>query len=159
MKTLHTGRTEQPDVYFKIACIPPKATHQGSMMIMKRRDGSSFVGKAQNSKGAAAKRDLMSLMIEHAPKVPLKGPIELQVEWAYPWRKSETKKRMAEGYQYCDTRPDVDNLMKMLGDCMTRLGFYGDDSQIARLHFTKLWADKPGITVWMWELHGKGGWE
>jgi hypothetical protein len=54
---------------------------------------------------------------------------------------------MARGVIPCDTRPDCDNLCKILFDAMTRLGFWGDDSQIADLRFVKCWGDTAGIGV------------
>ena len=141
-------------ISFRIDCIPPKSTHQASLRIMKRRDGSQFVGKMENSKGAQVKRDLISLLAEHRPAEPFAGPVHLDIDWTYPWRKSEPKRNRITGARWCDTRPDCDNLAKMLIDCMTRLGFWGDDSQVARLTFSKWWADRPGIEVRVEELEG-----
>ena len=132
---------------FFIKCNPPKSTAQASMRIMKRKDGSQFVGKFANSKGKRTQDDLMSMLREHVPEKAFDGPVSVRVDWSYPWRKSETKKRRAAGIQPCDTRPDADNLCKLLFDCMTRLGFWRDDSQIYALTFVKVWSDNPGITI------------
>jgi Holliday junction resolvase RusA-like endonuclease len=143
-------------ISFRIDCIPPKSTHQASLRIMKRRDGTQFVGKMESGKGAQVKRDLIALLAEHRPAEPFAGPVELIVYWDYPWRKSEPKRNRALGVKWCDTRPDCDNLAKMLIDCMTRLGFWADDSQVARLSFSKRWANRPGIEVLMSELEEGG---
>ena len=143
-------------VSFRIDCIPPKSTHQASLRIMKRRDGSQFVGKMENSKGAQVKRDIISLLAEHRPAEPFAGPVQLVIGWAYPWRKSEPKRNRITGQRWCDTRPDCDNLAKMVIDCMTRLAFWGDDSQVAWLNFSKWWADRPGIIVGIRELEEGG---
>ena len=139
--------TQQPTTQFFIRCIPPKSTAQGSAMIMRRRDGSQFVGKAADSKGARAKRDLMTLFSMHRPEKAYSGPVSLDVQWVYPWRKSEPKKNRAGGYRYCDKRPDIDNLCKLLLDVMTTLDYWGDDGQVARLSFEKAWGDDPGIFI------------
>ena len=132
---------------FFIKCNPPKSTAQASMRIMKRSDGTQFVGKFANSKGKRTQNDLMSLLREHVPETASDCPVSVCIVWAYPWRKSETKKRKARGWQPCDTRPDCDNLCKLLLDCMTRLGFWNDDSQVYDLHFVKKWCDTPGIGI------------
>lgn len=132
---------------FFVKCNPPKSTAQASLRIMKRRDGTQFVGKFAKSKGKQVQGELMTLLREHVPQTSFDGPIKLAVQWRYPWRKSETRKNKAKGWMYCDTRPDVDNLLKMFQDCLTRLGFWTDDSQVASLAFEKMWSDTPGISV------------
>ena len=134
-----------------LSCIPPKATHQASARILKRRDGTSFVGKMQNSKGKAVQRDLLALLHPHAPAQPFEGPLKVKVAWCYPWRKSEPKKNRLAGSKPCDTRPDVDNLAKMFLDICSRL-FWVDDSQISSLTFSKWWGDHPGIALEILEM-------
>ncbi len=137
---------------FFIPCIPPKSTHQASQRIMKRRDGTQFVGKFASSKGKKVQDELLILLREFAPPAPCSVALRVSVEWTYPWRKSETKKNKALGYLPCTTRPDCDNLFKLLGDCMTRLGYWMDDSLIADLRFRKGWGDKAGIGIKIEEL-------
>ena len=139
-------------IEFKIPCNPPKSTAQASLRIMKRKDGSQFVGKFAKSKGQQTQNQLMSLLNEHRPEKSLTGPLSLSVRWVYPWRKSESKRNMSLGHMPCDKRPDCDNLMKLLGDCMTRIGFWEDDSQIADLRFQKFWGDNPGIEIAIEEI-------
>lgn len=132
---------------FFIPCNPPKSTAQGSSRIMKRKDGTQFVGRFANSKATKAKASLLTLLHPHRPETPLDGPLSLSVVWAYTWRKSEPKKNRVDGFKYCDTRPDIDNLCKMLLDSMTTAGFWNDDSQVASLRFDKMWHDEPGIKI------------
>lgn len=135
------------NIEFKLDCIPPKATAQGSSRIMKRKNGQMFVGKSANSNATKAKRMLMALMTPHVPSKPLDGPLMLEVQWGYPWRKSEPRKNRVRGYKHCDTRPDADNLCKMLMDCLGGSGFFNDDGQIAKLNFSKWWCEHPGIWI------------
>lgn len=132
---------------FFIRCIPPKSTAQASTRILKRKDGSQFVGKFASSKGKRTQDELMILLREYVPDTPYTGAIQVSVSWTYPWRKSETKKNIKKGYMPCTTRPDADNLCKLLFDCMTRLGFWVDDSLIADLRFKKGWGNNNGIGV------------
>ena len=132
---------------FFVECIPPKATAQASSMIMRRQDGTPFIGKAK--RGAKTRDELMVLLMPHRPIAPLEGAIFMEVDWVYPWRKSEPKKNKVDGKLPCFTRPDCDNLCKFFADICERLGFYLDDAQIADLRFRKWWGDCPGIGVKM----------
>jgi Holliday junction resolvase RusA-like endonuclease len=137
---------------FWIDCIPPKSTHQASAIIMRNKaTGKQFVGMSQSSKGKKVQQELMSLFAPHRPEKPYKGPIYLQIKWVYDWRKSETKKTRKLGRLPCDTRPDVDNICKIILDIMTRLAYWHDDSQVAQLHFSKEWGDTPGIGIGIWK--------
>ena len=76
------------------------------------------------------------------PVRPLEGPIELKVIWKFP--KGKTHKHN----EWRATRPDTDNLQKMLKDCMTEVGYWKDDAQVVVEHVEKLWSDEPtGIAI------------
>ena len=62
------------------------------------------------------------------------------VKWCFP------RGRHPDG-AYKTTRPDADNLQKLLKDCMTRLGYWRDDAQVASEIVEKFWAEIPGIYV------------
>lgn len=131
---------------FVIHCIPPKHTAQASNKILKTKDGRMFVGKMSSSKAKQTQNELMWLLTPHRPKTPFSEPVKLYVKWVYPFRKAEPKKNRIEGLP-CDTRPDVDNLLKLLLDIMTRLGFWIDDSLVYDLHFVKCYSDNPRIEI------------
>jgi len=138
-------------ISFKLACVPPKSTHQAGLRIMKKKNGQQFVGKFATSKSKHTQSELTMLIKEFAPPQPLIGPLKLKVRWVYPYRKAEPKKNRDMPI-YCNTRPDCDNLVKGIKDIMTRLGFYLDDGQIAHLDFMKLWSDDYGIFITVEEL-------
>ena len=79
------------------------------------------------------------------PADPTRGGVALVVKWCFP------RGEHADG-EYRITKPDVDNLQKLLMDCMTAEGFWGDDAQVASLVVEKFWAQVPGIYIRMWEL-------
>lgn len=54
--------------------------------------------------------------------------------------------------EYRITKPDTDNLQKLLKDCMTRCGFWKDDAQVASELCEKFWAEIPGIFIHIEEL-------
>ena len=137
---------------FFISCNPPKSTAQASTIIMRRRDGTPFIGKASSSKAKQVQHDLMVLLQRYKPDKAFEGPVSLEVVYTYPWRKSETKKNRAMGWMWMPVRPDLDNLFKLFADTMTRLGYWNDDSQVVSLLLNKRWGDEPGIKVRVTEL-------
>jgi Holliday junction resolvase RusA-like endonuclease len=134
-----------------IECIPPKHTAQASNRILKTKDGKYFVGKKSDSRAKQTQNELFMLLYPHKPEKPLEGALKVKIKWVYPFRKSEPKKNRINEL-WCDTRPDIDNLCKLLFDMMTRIGFWIDDSQIASLEFCKCWSDKPRIELFIKEL-------
>jgi len=137
---------------FFIPCVPPKSTAQAGHIIMRRKDGTPFVGKTSGGASARAQRDLMLLFSEHRPPRALEGPVGMDVVFVWPWRKSEPKKNRLDGWRYNDKRPDVDNIIKTLLDIVTRLGWWSDDGRVASLTIQKKWGDSPGIYVEIWEM-------
>jgi Holliday junction resolvase RusA-like endonuclease len=144
----------RPGVKAWINCIPPKTTGQAAARILKRKDGTMFVGKFASGKGKAAQDDLMSLLMPHRPPQPMQGPVECHIVIRWPWRASEPKRNRGGLPRPCDKRPDVDNLVKMLLDCMTRLAYWTDDGQVARLCISKEWGDGPGLYIEAREMTG-----
>ena len=89
----------------------------------------------------SARNTFEKLLARYRPEAPLEGPVELSVEWRFHTRSHK------EG-EWRVTRPDTDNLQKLLKDCMTRVGFWNDDAQVCREEVTKLWSGrKPGIAI------------
>lgn len=132
---------------FWIECIPPKSTGQAGLRILRRKNGSQFIGKYSTSKSMAAKNCLRSLLEPFKPDTPLDGAVQVSIKYVYPWRKNEPKKNKVNGIKYCTTKPDVDNCCKLLLDQLTQLGYWVDDSLISILHFEKYWGDNPGIEI------------
>ena len=95
----------------------------------------------------AARSGFESLLRQHKPETPLDGPVALTVEWRFATRFHK------EG-AWRVTRPDTDNLQKLLKDCMTRVGFWNDDAQVCREEVTKRWSrQKPGILIRVVMIH------
>lgn len=129
-----------------IPCVPPKATSQqkGACRTSK---GVRFFKKAYV---AAAEQDLLSLVQSEMPaawQTIEAGPVELQVCFVWPWRKSEPIRERINGAKYMDVKPDCSNIIKMLEDCLTRLNVWTDDAQVACLRVAKMWGDDPGISI------------
>lgn len=89
----------------------------------------------------AARSTLMAHVGQFSIGEPLAGPLRLTVKWLFP-----ITGKHHDG-QYKDTKPDTDNLNKLLKDCMTDLGFWKDDAQVASEIIEKFWAEKTGIYI------------
>jgi len=94
-----------------------------------------------------ARSTFENLLRQQRPEAPLEGPVALTVDWHFP-----TKSHKEGTYRV--TRPDTDNLQKLLKDCMTRVGFWNDDAQVCREEVTKRWSrQKPGIHIKVVSIH------
>ncbi len=89
----------------------------------------------------AARQLFRDHLAKHRPDQPLEGPVELSVYWCYP----ATKEHPEASWK--TTKPDTDNLVKMLKDEMTRLGFWKDDAQVCAELLNKLYDRVPGVWI------------
>ena len=122
---------------FTLDINPPTVTAQEHRIRIVR--GRPMFYDTQKLK--AVRSAFESLLCEHRPAAPLQGPVALNVEWRF------ATKTHREG-TYRITRPDTDNLQKLLKDCMTRAGFWKDDAQVCREEVTKRWSrERPGIHI------------
>lgn len=135
-------------ISFRLPIIPPRSTSQGKRMAVINGKPMFFKKKEHQQ----AENDLLTLCAPHAPPFPLMGPVFLQVEFVFPWRKSETVKNMRYPKIWHTTIPDLDNSAKLICDVLTKLQFYRDDGQVADLRLTKYWGATPGITITIGEL-------
>ena len=102
-----------------------------------------------------AKKLLITELTKYKPEQPLQGPIRLSVEWFFPRRKTDK----FTGVKFKDTKPDTDNLQKGLKDCMTKVGFWNDDAQVALECVAKVWTSiEPGIQITIEELEKSRWW-
>ena len=134
---------------FFIAIRPPTATAQEKQVRVVH-------GKPLFYDPAPVKeaKDLLTAHLAgHRPDKPLAGALQLRTLWLFP------KGRSHKNGEWRITKPDTDNLQKLLKDCMTRCGFWKDDAQIVREIVEKRWSDDPtGIYIEIEELevpHGK----
>ena len=117
---------------------PPTVTAQESKVAVVR--GKPVIYKPEKIK--QAKREIIKHLKPFKPNEPLEGPIELRVVWLFPRGKSH--KHM----EWRTTRPDTDNLEKLLKDCMTEVGFWKDDALVVKETVYKVWSEEPtGISI------------
>ena len=123
-------------IEFFMPMIPPTATHQLKQVQVVN-------GKPRFYEPAAVKAARAKLTVHlagHRPQEPMEGPLSLMVKWCFQGNGK------ANG-SWRTSRPDTDNLNKLLKDCMTTLKFWNDDAQVAQEIIEKFWADLPGIYI------------
>jgi Holliday junction resolvase RusA-like endonuclease len=120
----------------------PTTTHQQKKVAVK--NGKPQVYEPERLK--VAREKFLSLLAQHVPPDMYTSAVRLTVKWCFP--------RIKKSYngQYKTTKPDTDNLQKLLKDCMTKLGYWKDDALVASEIVEKFWADTVGIYIRIEEL-------
>lgn len=78
---------------------------------------------------------------------PLDGPIALTVNAIYPWPSSLSRRaREKPGADFKISRPDIDNLAKLVMDALNSVAWC-DDARICVLHLEKYYGDIPCLRV------------
>lgn len=135
------------DIKFFLELNPPTATAQEKKVAMI--GGKPIVYKPPKVK--QAEKELMALLSLHKPKEPLQGAVELYTVWRFP------KGKKHKNGEWRTTKPDTDNLQKLLKDCMTKCRFWNDDAQVCRETVAKIWSDEDmqGIFIEILPLEDK----
>ena len=126
---------------FFMAMDPPTCTHQEKKVAIIK--GKPVFYDPPEVK--AARMKLIDHLAKHKPKRKYKYGVRLVVKWCFP------KGQHTDG-EYRTTKPDTDNLQKLLKDCMTAVGFWEDDALVASEIVEKFWADIPGIYIQISDL-------
>ena len=122
--------------HFFLPMIPPTVTAQEHKITV--RNGKPIFYDPPEVKQAREK--LISHLARFAPEKPFNCGVRLAVKWCFP-------KGSHKDGEYRTTKPDTDNLQKLLKDCMTTCGFWTDDCLVASEICEKFWADIPGIFI------------
>ena len=121
--------------------IPPTVTHQEKQARVV--NGKPQFYEPQELRNARAK--LLVHLARQKPAQPFSGGVRLVTRWCFP------RGSHRDG-EYRITKPDTDNLQKLLKDCMTSAGFWRDDALVASELCEKFWAEMPGIYIRVEEL-------
>lgn len=125
---------------FFLPIIPPTRTHQEKQVNWKTK---TFYEPAELK---AARAKLQAHLAKYVPEQKYTGAVRLIAKWCFPITGNHR-----DG-EYKTTKPDTDNLQKMLKDVMTDLGFWTDDCLVASEIVEKFWAEIPGIYIRIEEL-------
>ena len=134
-------------ISFFLPMKPPTVTHQQKDIAVVK--GKPVVYEPAELKAARSK--LMAHLGQHLPVAPLQGAVRLVTKWCFPLAGNH------EDGEWKATKPDTDNLQKLLKDCMTDLGYWKDDAQVASEVIEKFWAKIPGIYIVAQELEDAYG--
>lgn len=109
----------------------PRVTHRGTYTPKETTDAEQAIGWECKCVMNGAK--------------PLEGPIELEIIAVFPVPESWSKKRRQDAY-WKTTKPDGDNLAKLVGDSLNGVAWI-DDAQVARQTIIKRYASGGGFHV------------
>lgn len=122
---------------FRLKMQPPTMTAQEHKVSVKGKRPVFY--EPQELKATRAK--LTAYLTEHVPDTMYTEPVVLFVKWLY---QSDTH---SHG-EWRTSKPDTDNLQKLLKDCMTACRFWKDDALVVKEDIEKRWVNHhPGIYV------------
>ena len=123
---------------------PPTVTHQEKRVTVRNGKPIFFEDTALKN----ARASFMANLARFRPAEPMNGAVRLLTKWCFAGKTKEPK--------YKTTKPDTDNMIKLLKDCMTRSGFWADDAQVA-CEITEKFVvpNRPGIYVYVEEMEVK----
>ena len=124
-------------ISFYVPMDPPTCTHQEKKVSVVKGKPVFY----EPPELVAARSSLMARIGKHKIQDKLIGPLKLSVSWRF------YSEKHPEG-KWRSTKPDTDNLQKLLKDVMTDLGFWKDDAQVCIEQVEKMWSQKyPGIVI------------
>ena len=113
--------------------LEPKAQMRVRHFAKITKTGNVFAKAYKDSEQGRYEDQLMQLLDQYRPEVPLDGPLIMGITVFLPipqskpqWWKEAAEQRIV----FPDGRPDYDNLVKNIKDCMQKIGFYHNDSQV-----------------------------
>lgn len=122
---------------FFMSMLPPTKTHQEKQVHVV--NGKPVFYEPAELK--AVRQKLRAHLSQHVPDEKFTGAVRLTTWWCFPIKGEH------HNGDYKTSKPDTDNLVKLLKDVMTDVGFWKDDAQVASEVIEKYWADVPGILV------------
>jgi len=128
--------------YFEIY-IPGKAVPQRAGKVVRR---GKFFGIADHKDVVDYKNYLKTYIGMHRPERLTDKPVRLELDFYFMKPKSWAKKK-----SHYDTKPDWDNLSKLVGDCLQDL-VYTNDSRVVEATIKKHLADSPGVKIVVYEM-------
>ena len=132
------------EIFLPMEKIPTATLQQKKAAMVK---GHIMMYEPQNVKDT--KKLYEKLLRPYKPQKPIGGPVAIYIRWQFPTK--EKKKQNT----WKDTRPDVDNLFKLIADRLTYLGFFNDDSQLVSISGDKVYVkpDDGGVLIQITEAN------
>lgn len=131
---------QEKRMHFELDMEPPGTTHQTKKVRIAGNGRRAIPVFYEPDALKMARQEYMVRLARYAPAEPIKGPVSLHVVFVYrcPQKKISMHPKI--------TRPDTDNMIKLLKDCMTATGFWLDDAQVYNERVIKMYgvyAKKP----------------
>ena len=123
--------------------IIPKAQARTTAFYNKATGRAGVFKKASQRAEEVA---LIALIEKYRPERPFEGALSLKVTAFRPIPPSWSKKKQEEARRlliFPTGKPDLDNFVKHVKDCLTKLSFWRDDSQVVALTASKVYGDFP----------------
>ena len=141
---------------FFMAMVPPTVTHQEKQV--RVAGGKPVFYEPPELK--AARQKLVAYLGQHVPDEPYHCGVRLITKWCFP------RGKHLDG-TYRLSKPDTDNLQKLLKDCMTKVGFWDDDDTGGFGNCGKvlggspwdLCPDRQAAMIWLTPQERKALWE
>ena len=136
-----------------LSCVPPSVTHHAKKRVTRlMRGGRRVPSLADNPELVRAKHELDWLLKPFRPAAPLVGAVWFDVVFVWPWLSRHTAKVRAGVRVPHVSKPDLDNLVKVLADRMAAARFFECDQRIVSLRARKFWGPRPGIWITVGEV-------
>jgi Holliday junction resolvase RusA-like endonuclease len=122
---------------------PPTSTHQSALRVMRRKDGGSFVGKYTKSEVKKWETHFKILLRKQKPKKTYTSGTPVRLVFALFYK--APKSRPCKDIEWKITKPDADNVVKVMMDALVSEGYIETDQQVADLRVMKLEWDRGGF--------------
>lgn len=137
----------KPLIDIEVNIEPPISTSQGSKRILyNRKDNRMFIGHTSDSKASRVRKQLSGILSKHVPEEPIVGAAILYIEYVYTHKKGTAKKNIEKKMPKI-TKPDNDNNIKIIQDCLERLGYIKNDSRFYITIVGKFYYKEPSIKI------------
>lgn len=128
--------------------IVPKAQRRARHGRLNNGHSITYKDSAQRQ----AEGDLISLMRPYVPEKPFEKNVTIDIVAVFPTPKSWSKKKKNDPGAMI-TKPDVDNLIKQVLDCMTILRFWNDDCQVDYIGVSKHYESEELKVGWYIDIY------
>lgn len=147
---MHAQSLPEP-IRFTVRAIPTAKPRHRSFVYRDRFTGKPRVGTHMADASEKLTSEFIALADPYAPEKPYAGPLELSVTFTLQMPKSGSQKwhdLAAVGEIHHIKKPDTDNLLKQLIDCLSRSGrWWIDDDQIVEIRARKQYGAAPQTDV------------
>ena len=120
-----------------------KAYRRGQRVIVTSDNPRLAAWRDRLAYGIVASRQAAAALHGH-PVVRHDGPVRMSLVFRLVRPKSAAKRA------WPTTRPDLDKLVRAVGDAMTDAGVWRDDSQLVALEATKVYREAPAVDITAW---------